>query len=65
MLELPDYKMPHARSIVLRAYTRAKMFLRRAGTTIFAMMVLIWFLASFPRPPAGAKDPRSTTAWPP
>jgi ferrous iron transport protein B len=36
---------------------RAKMFLQRAGTTIFSMMVLIWFLASFPRPPAGAQGP--------
>jgi ferrous iron transport protein B len=38
-------------------YTRAKMFLQRAGTTIFAMMVLIWFLASFPQAPAGAVEP--------
>ena len=38
-------------------YTRAKMFLKRAGTTIFSMMVLIWFLASFPQPPAGATEP--------
>ena len=38
-------------------YTRAKMFLQRAGTTIFSMMVVIWFLASFPRPPAGATEP--------
>jgi ferrous iron transport protein B len=36
---------------------RVKMFLKRAGTTIFSMMVLIWFLASFPRPPAGATGP--------
>jgi ferrous iron transport protein B len=33
------------------------MFLQRAGTTIFSMMVLIWFLASFPRPPEGATEP--------
>jgi len=55
MLELPDYKMPRARSIAIGVYTRAKMFLQRAGTTIFSMMVLIWFLASFPAPPAGAE----------
>ena len=64
MLELPDYKMPRLKSIAIGIYTRAKMFLQRAGTTIFSMMVLIWFLASFPQPPAGAKGPRSTTAWP-
>jgi ferrous iron transport protein B len=57
MLELPDYKMPRARSIAIGVYSRAKMFLQRAGTTIFSMMVLIWFLASFPTPPAGAEDP--------
>jgi ferrous iron transport protein B len=57
MLELPDYKMPRPRSIAIGIYTRAKMFLQRAGTTIFSMMVLIWFLASFPQPPAGAAEP--------
>ncbi len=57
MLELPDYKLPRPRSVLIGLYTRAKMFLQRAGTTIFSMMVLIWFLASFPRPPAGAAGP--------
>ena len=57
MMELPDYKMPRLKSIALGLYMRAKMFLHRAGTTIFSMMVLIWFLASFPLPPAGAEGP--------
>ena len=57
MLELPDYKLPRLRSIVLGVWTRAVMFLQRAGTTIFSMMVVIWFLASFPQPPAGAEGP--------
>jgi ferrous iron transport protein B len=57
MLELPDYKMPRVRGIAIGIYNRAKMFLQRAGTTIFSMMVLIWFLASFPQPPAGAEGP--------
>jgi len=57
MLELPDYKMPRVRSIAIGVYNRAKMFLQRAGTTIFSMMVLIWFLASFPQPPLGAEGP--------
>jgi len=57
MLELPDYKLPRLNSIAIGVYTRAKMFLQRAGTTIFSMMVLIWFLASFPQPPAGAEGP--------
>ncbi len=57
MLELPDYKVPRLKSIAIGVYTRAKMFLYRAGTTIFSMMVLIWFLASFPQPPAGSTEP--------
>jgi len=57
MLELPDYKLPRLRSVAIGLAMRAKMFLQRAGTTIFSMMVLIWFLASFPRPPAGATGP--------
>jgi ferrous iron transport protein B len=57
MLELPDYKVPRLKSIAIGIYTRAKMFLQRAGTTIFSMMVLIWFLASFPQPPAGTSEP--------
>ncbi|RYX99157.1 MAG: ferrous iron transporter B [Bradyrhizobiaceae bacterium] len=57
MLELPDYKLPRLKSIGIGVTTRAKMFLQRAGTTILAMMVLIWFLASFPQPPAGAEGP--------
>ncbi|KWV59915.1 ferrous iron transporter B [Bradyrhizobium macuxiense] len=57
MLELPDYKIPRLRSIAIGVFTRAKMFLYRAGTTILSMMVLIWFLASFPTAPAGAEGP--------
>jgi ferrous iron transport protein B len=57
MLELPDYKLPRVRSIAIGVYTRAKMFLQRAGTTILSMMILIWFLASFPQAPAGAEGP--------
>jgi ferrous iron transport protein B len=57
MLELPDYKLPRLTSVVLGLWTRARIFLERAGTTILAMMVLIWFLASFPTAPEGAQEP--------
>jgi ferrous iron transport protein B len=57
MLELPDYKLPRPRAVLMGLYQRAMMFLKRAGTTIFSMMVLIWFLASFPQPPDGATGP--------
>jgi len=57
MLDLPDYKMPRPKSVAIGLLTRAKIFLRRAGTTIFAMTVLIWLLATFPFPPEGATEP--------
>ncbi len=57
MMELPDYKWPRLKSVLIGVVMRAKAFLYRAGTTIFAMMVLIWFLASFPQAPEGATLP--------
>src|SRR5947209_10583225 len=55
MLELPAYKLPSVRSVAIGLYTRAMMFLQRAGATIFFMLVVVWFLASFPRPPESAE----------
>jgi ferrous iron transport protein B len=57
MLELPDYKIPQLKSLVLGVTQRASAFLKRAGTTILSMMILIWALASFPQAPEGATDP--------
>lgn len=57
MLELPDYKLPQIKSLAIGLWTRATIFLKRAGTIILSMMVLIWLLASFPQPPEGATEP--------
>jgi ferrous iron transport protein B len=57
MLEMPDYKVPSARNVLLGLWNRAKAFLTRAGTTITGMMIVIWFLCTFPGAPAGATDP--------
>ncbi|SJZ78398.1 ferrous iron transport protein B [Enhydrobacter aerosaccus] len=57
MLELPDYKIPQLKSLLLGVWARALAFLKRAGTTILSMMILIWVLASFPQPPDGATGP--------
>ncbi|MBN9085928.1 MAG: ferrous iron transporter B [Reyranella sp.] len=57
MLEMPDYKIPQLKSLVFGVAQRASAFLRRAGTTILSMMILIWALASFPQAPEGATDP--------
>ena len=47
LMELPPYRVPHAKSVLRRLWDRAKDFLTRAGTLIFAMSVLIWFMQSF------------------
>jgi ferrous iron transport protein B len=57
MLELPDYKLPRVKSLAIGLWTRAAIFVKRAGTIILAMMVLIWLLATFPQPPEGATEP--------
>jgi len=57
MLELPDYKRPVLKNLALGLMQRGQIFLHRAGTTIFSMMVVIWFLCSVPPAPADATDP--------
>ncbi|MGE5517192.1 MAG: ferrous iron transport protein B [Bacteroidota bacterium] len=57
LMQLPAYRLPHPRNVALGLYDRGKAFLLRAGTTIFALMVVVWFLASFPAPPDGATEP--------
>ena len=54
MLELPPYRMPGLRNLVLGLWERARIFLRRVGTIIFSLMVVLWFLSSYPAPPPGA-----------
>jgi ferrous iron transport protein B len=54
MLELPPYRIPGLRNLVLGLWERARIFLRRVGTIIFALMVVLWFLSTYPAPPDGA-----------
>lgn len=57
IMELPDYKWPVPRNVAIGLWLRAGAFLRRAGTIILAIMILIWFLSTFPAPPEGATGP--------
>jgi ferrous iron transport protein B len=57
MLELPPYRMPGARNLALGLWERANIFLARVGGIIFALMVILWFLSSYPAPPDGATGP--------
>ena len=57
MLELPSYHWPHMRNLGIGLWERAKIFLSRVGTVILTLMVLLWFLSSFPGAPEGATHP--------
>jgi ferrous iron transport protein B len=55
LLEMPPYRRPTLRQIGLRMYDRAKIFLRRAGTVILGVAVVLWILAHLPL--SGGKIP--------
>ncbi len=57
LLELPSYRLPHWRDLMIGLYERAMIFLKRVGGIILAMTVLLWFLLSFPAAPADATMP--------
>jgi ferrous iron transport protein B len=57
IMELPEYHWPNLRNLLMGLWERTRIFLTRVGTTILALMVLMWFLASYPTPPAGAGGP--------
>jgi ferrous iron transport protein B len=57
LLELPEYRLPNPRNLLLGLWERLRIFVGRVGTIILALMVVLWFLASFPAPPPGATGP--------
>jgi ferrous iron transport protein B len=56
LIELPPYRLPGLKSLLIKLWARAKIFLTRAGTVIFTVAVVIWALAYFPRPQAVTDD---------
>ena len=54
LMELPSYRWPNPRNLALGLYERGWIFVRRVGTIILALTVVLWFLSSYPAPPAGA-----------
>ena len=57
ILELPNYRRPMPYQLFLGLRERATIFLRRVGTVILAMSIVLWFLASYPHPPLNAVHP--------
>lgn len=49
VLELPRYQLPKMRDVLWRVWQSAAEFIRKAGTVIFALTIIIWVLSYFPR----------------
>jgi ferrous iron transport protein B len=49
IMELPPYKRPLLRVVVRHMWERSKIFLRRAGTVILGISIVLWFLATYPK----------------
>ena len=47
ILELPEYKLPSFKNIIINAWDKSKGFIIRAGTLIFAVSIVVWFLTYF------------------
>jgi ferrous iron transport protein B len=56
ILEMPSYKRPAIRSILLHMWERVSLFLKRAGTVILGLSILIWFASTYPKTPGATKD---------
>ncbi|SKC80335.1 ferrous iron transport protein B [Pseudoxanthomonas indica] len=57
LLELPSYRIPHPRDLLIGLWERGAIFLKRVGGIILALTVLLWVLLTFPAPPADAVGP--------
>ena len=47
LIELPEYKLPSLKNLLNQLYEKTKGFLVKAGTLIFAMSIILWFLSNF------------------
>lgn len=54
IMELPRYSLPSARVLLASVWQRVRVFLRRAGTVIFALSIVLWALARYPQLDGGA-----------
>ncbi|MHC4240693.1 MAG: ferrous iron transport protein B [Planctomycetota bacterium] len=52
VMELPPYRMPTLKAVSIHMWQRGWMYLRKAGTIILAVSIILWAAMSYPRPPA-------------
>ena len=51
IMELPPYRLPRFRDVLIQMWERGFVFIKRAGTVILALSIVLWFLANYPKPP--------------
>ena len=56
VMELPPYRMPNFRTVFQNMFLRAGLFIKRAGTVILAISIILWALTYFPRPTETAEN---------
>ena len=56
IMELPPYRLPRVKDVALHMLERGWLFLRRAGTIILGISIVLWFLSAYPKAPDGATD---------
>ena len=61
VMELPPYRIPNFKTVFLEVFQRAGMFVKRAGTIILAISIILWALTTFPRTDEAARYDVSTT----
>jgi ferrous iron transport protein B len=59
IMELPPYRLPNLRTVMQNMLTRAWLFLKRAGTVILAISIILWALMYFPRASSQVPGPKS------
>ena len=55
VMELPPYRLPTLRGLLIHMWERGRMYLRKAGTVILALSIVMWAATRYPRPPASAE----------
>jgi len=56
VMELPPYRIPTLRSLFLHMWERSWLYLRKAGTIILGISIIMWFLMTFPKPNRYSQD---------
>jgi ferrous iron transport protein B len=56
VMELPPYRLPTLRALGSKMMERSYLYLRKAGTVILGISILMWFITSYPKPPHFAVD---------